>query len=70
MELNPLMLPLLNAIRRSGCPRVLRLRNNVPCGEREEVDSRPKVPSGCNTCWLLMAVYISYSGLALGPGVV
>jgi hypothetical protein len=61
MELNPLMLPLLNAIRRSGCPRVLRLRNNVPWGEREDMDDRPKAPSGCSTCWFLMAVYISYA---------
>jgi len=61
MELNPLILPLLNAIKRSGCPRTLRLRNNAPWGEREEVDNRPRVPSGCSTCWLLMAVNISYS---------
>lgn len=70
MELNPLILPRLNAIKRSGCPRVLRLRINVPWGEREEVDDRPKAPSGCSTCWFLMAVYISYGfPLVSEPGV-
>lgn len=50
------MLPRLSVTRRSGCTRKLRLRNGV-VGVEDEKDAREL--SGCKTCWLLIALYIS-----------
>ena len=58
IDCSPRMLPRLSVVRRSGCVRKLRLRDTCPFAG-EDVDARAKLPSGCRTCWFLMAVYMS-----------